>query len=697
MRFLVLLFFSLFYLFAFTAVAQTNDNTQDSNVDAEQDQNTIDTDSDSVQFDSNTDSDSNTDDGTQSLRSQNKLESATASPKESNLSDTQQDTQVEIDSESEAIDSGGAVYDLPEYEVVVTGRRAISKDRTKDAVEIKGEKLRESPKSSALEAISQENAGVYVTGKGALHGVASGATGGIYVRGLGGSPNSQVLVVEDGVPDYQGIFGHPIPDAYVPFLIDDVLVIKGGDSVLYGTNAMGGVIVIRNRWREQDGYEILNDSAYGSYSTLRESVSLLAKHKKFHFAGSFLGLTTDGHRDGAGGNEIVGHLGVRYRFSSHWTLEARNKVIHLEGADPGPATHPNPDHWYDVWRNNSSLRLKMRHQTIRLAITPHFNLGVHRLYDGFYSKDYVAGTNAELIWKAHKKLELLSGLSVQHVGGQVENRIEAETIDVSSLTDFSFYNQLTFRAFDIVSVVLGTRELYSLTYGFVFLYKGGIRLDIYKGLYFKSAVARNFRQPTIRELYLPFPGANPDLRPEFATNVDAQVGYESNRFEVSITGYRTQATDIIKYFGSWPTAEVVNIDHIVIWGIEGNLGLRNIGPFYGNASADFREVGRYTRQNPSLKVDSTLGIEQEFGQHYVAGSICGEWVHGLYMANYKRDPISDVFTMDLSLRYRYTASNDRLTIEPYLFLRNLLDRRYAFVENYPMPGFNVMVGLKLGV
>jgi hypothetical protein len=38
-----------------------------------------------------------------------------------------------------------------------------------------------------------------------------------------------------------------------------------------------------------------------------------------------------------------------------------------------------------------------------------------------------------------------------------------------------------------------------------------------------------------------------------------------------------------------------------------------------------------------------------------------------------------------------------VTLEPYVFLRNFLDRRYAYVAGYPMPGFNVLVGLKVGI
>ena len=53
--------------------------------------------------------------------------------------------------------------------------------------------------------------------------------------------------------------------------------------------------------------------------------------------------------------------------------------------------------------------------------------------------------------------------------------------------------------------------------------------------------------------------------------------------------------------------------------------------------------------------------------------------------------------MNLALRDRYTWNPRDVVIEPNVFFRNLLDRRYAFVEGYPMPGFNLLAGLKIGV
>lgn len=586
---------------------------------------------------------------------------------------------------------------LAPIEISVVGKRPLSRDRTEEVTVVEGQRLRDSARPSTFEALSQESADIYVPGRGAMHGVASGGTGGIRIRGLGGSPNSQVLVVEDGAPDYQGIFGHPIPDAYVPFLIDDVLVIKGGDSVLYGTNAMGGVVVIRSRFRGEDGYELLSDSAYGSYSTVRETVSGLGRAGPWDFAAGFHTLSTDGHRDGAGGDQMVGVAAARYRFAPNLRLTARNKVVHLDGADPGPATHPNPEHWYDVWRDTASLQLGWEEERFRLTMTPYLNVGVHKLYDGFHSNDYVGGGIADVEIRVNPATDLLLGTAWEHVGGQVENRITGERPTVSGMTDLSWYGQLSVRPIRRVSLVMGARELLSSRYGDVFLYKGGARWNFYDGFAVHTRVTRNFRQPTIRELYLPYPTANPDLRAERALNWDVGLGYVSEHFEVSCSGYRTEANDLIRYFGVWPSAEVVNIDHIVIWGVQGSVGLKHLGPASLFITGNRQDVGRYTRQNPDAKLNFTLELGQELGADFIGGSLSGEWDHGLFMGDYSRQPIDDVFVMDLTMRYRHASLQRRMSLEPYVLLRNLLDRRYAYIEGYPMPGFNVLAGLRIGI
>lgn len=589
----------------------------------------------------------------------------------------------------------------PSNDVVVTGGRPLSKDRTQAATLIAGEQVRASTRTTMFDVLSQESADVYVPGHGVgLHGVSNGSTGGIRIRGLGGSPNSQILVVEDGVPDYQGIFGHPVPDAYVPHLVDEVLVIKGGDSTLYGTNAMGGVVLVRNRWLEHDGYEVRNDVASGSYATVRESVSGLGHAGAWDVAAGFTEMKTDGHRDGAGGSDTVLSTALRYKLAPGLRLVVRNKVVHVEGNDPGPITAPTIDHGFDVWRDTVSMQASASAGAARWSVTPYLNVGIHRLYDGFHSRDYVGGAIGEVDWRLHRMASVLLGVSGEGVDGSVENRITGEHPGVRGLADVSAYDQLTLKPVDGLNVILGTRALYSSRYGAVGLYKAGARWDLGRGFWLQGRISRNFRQPTLRELYLPYPTANPDLKPEYALNADAGAGYSAEHVELSCSGYRTEARDMIKYFGVWPAAEVVNIDHIVIAGIEGRLAFQRLGPVSASVSADWQDVGRYTRQNPDGKVNFMVEAAQAFGPHFLAAAVNGEWVHGLYMADYGRQPLPEVFFMDVSMRYRHEKSVNGQplhTVEPYLLLRNILDHRYAYVAGYVMPGFNILAGLKVGI
>ncbi|MBP7126681.1 TonB-dependent receptor [Myxococcota bacterium] len=582
---------------------------------------------------------------------------------------------------------------------VIPAPRPTSPDRTQDQVVVPGETLRASPKPNLLETLAQESASIHVTRRGVgPAGVASGAAGGLTVRGLGGSPNTQVLVVEDGVPDVQGIFGHPLPDAYVPDLIDEAVVVEGGDSVLYGSNAMGAAIVLRSRWLPEDGWEVQTDASYGSYTTLGGTVTALGRKDGWEGAFALHGMRTDGHRDGAGGSVLVIQSAGRYRPAQAWSLTLRNKAVHVTGGDPGTVQHPFTDHTFDVWRDNLSATLEYQRPGIRVTLLPYATLGRHRLYDGFQSVDWTVGLRGEACWRPHRRWEVLLGLEARDVDGTVEDRIRGTSRDVRAMVDVAAYQQVAWRPVEGLSLVAGSRELYSLKDGFLWLGKAGVRWNFWRGMYLRTRVTRNYRQPTVRELYLPYPVANPDLRPETSLNWDATLGFEDFRhLEVSVTAYRSQARDLIRYFGSWPAAEVVNIDSIAVWGLEGRVRVRDLGPFGATVAGAWQRVGRYTRQNPEASIDFACSLGRQWGAHRLEGEVSGEWVHGLYMANYRRDRIADPFFLDLAVRYRYQDAGKDWTLEPWLVVRNLMNRKYEYLRGYEMPGAHVLAGLKVGL
>ena len=64
---------------------------------------------------------------------------------------------------------------------------------------------------SVLSLLSEEVPGLFTTQRGVMgYGVAGGAAGTINIRGLGGNPTSQVLMLIDGQPQYMGLMGHPL-------------------------------------------------------------------------------------------------------------------------------------------------------------------------------------------------------------------------------------------------------------------------------------------------------------------------------------------------------------------------------------------------------------------------------------------------------------------------------------------------------
>lgn len=585
--------------------------------------------------------------------------------------------------------------------ISVRAKRLAGKDAAVKPTVVKGAAIRESSRSTPLEELSQESGCIYITSKGTgLHGVASGASGGIYIRGLGGSPNSQVLVVEDGAPDYQGIFGHPIPDAFFPSLIDRVTVIKGGDGVLYGTNALGGVIIVENRWLDTTGLSFENDAAYGSFNTFRERLTLLFKGKKVDIVSAFSDLVTDGHRDGTDGNSVAGQVGLRLHLPGQGTIIMRDKLLRLQGADPGVDFRPYTGHRYDVIRNNFSARFDKVRNGMNISITPWLTIGEHRLYDGFLSRDLTSGATLELAGLVgNSSLHYRAGVAGEYVHGRVFARDPFVTeLFVQASKSADIYGQITAKPGLHVTVVSGGRIHYNNLYGTIPLYKLGLTWDPNGVLSIHTRLTKNFREPTLRELYLPFPVQNNKLLPETAFNWDAGGDFRVGKLSLGGTLFRTWASNMIKYFGQWPSAEVINIDNMEIVGVEGQLAVNTIGPFDLFLTGSFQDVGRFTKQNPDAKVNGRVTHRLESRAGILKTAINGEWVHDIYMNNYAQidEKIPDVFFLDGSLRYS-THVKGVIALELYCIVRNLLNSRYEYIKYYRMPGINILAGITLKV
>ncbi|HFE53647.1 MAG TPA: TonB-dependent receptor, partial [Bacteroidetes bacterium] len=191
------------------------------------------------------------------------------------------------------------------------------------------------------DALNYATPGIYVTQRGVMgFGVAAGAAGGITLRGVGGTPNTQILMLINGRPDFMGMMGHPLPDAYDLESVDRIEVVRGPASVLYGSNAMGGVInIIPHRVRYR-GFESRARAQRGTYNTRVISALHGGNTGKVDYVVTGSAKHTDGHRPSSQFDGSNGYAHVAYRPHANLEISANANVAKYKAYDPGPVSKP---------------------------------------------------------------------------------------------------------------------------------------------------------------------------------------------------------------------------------------------------------------------------------------------------------------------------------------------------------------------
>ena len=188
-------------------------------------------------------------------------------------------------------------------EVVVTGTRSETDVRHLPmTVSVGRPQLEASQQTSVLPVLNSQVPGFFSTSRGVMgYGVATGASGQMSLRGIGGPaqaalPTTGLLVLIDGHPQYMGLMGHPIADAYQTMMAERVEVLRGPASVLYGSNAMGGVINIVTRKMQEDGIRTNINIGAGAYGSVQTEATNRIRKGRFSSTVTASYNRTDGHR-----------------------------------------------------------------------------------------------------------------------------------------------------------------------------------------------------------------------------------------------------------------------------------------------------------------------------------------------------------------------------------------------------------------
>lgn len=589
-----------------------------------------------------------------------------------------------------------ASYLAEEAVVTATGNKVARRDVSPAISIVPRETLEDSKESALLPLLNEQVPGLFVTERGITgFGVASGAAGHMSIRGVGGYPNTGILVLIDGSPQYMGLFGHPLPDAYVTTDAEKVEVIRGPASMMYGSNAMAGVINIITRKQDDHGLEGRARLSYGSFNTFKASANAGYKHKGFSVFASINHDRTDGHRENSSFEITNAYFKLGYELSKNLRITADGSIASFTSVDPGPASTSDSsylfeEHWVDILRNMLSFSFENTFEHAEGAIKLFYNSGRHKIYDGFLSKDFNYGFSLYENIQIFRKTNLSAGFDFKNYGGKAENEFAMAGQGIlfadTSLHELGGYLMLRQEIATKWILTAGIRLNHQNNTGKEWVPQFGINYLINNNNILKASVSKGFRYPTIRELYM-WQAANPNLMPERMWCYEGSYlgSLPAGKLNFEFTAYYQEGDNLIQTIGQYPDIVYENTGDFSHYGIEVSVNW-----------APWEFIGLESNYSWLHMEDILIGAPEhqwfssiKYHQNRFSANLSGMYIHGL-STSISPESIEQYFLLNARVSY---ALYDFLTL--WVSGENLLNTEYQTNYDYPMPGIYVLGGIDI--
>ncbi len=540
-----------------------------------------------------------------------------------------------------------------------------------------------------------------------------GAQTSIFLRG---TDTRHTLLLIDGIEyrDASSSGGGPVLENLTTANIEQIEIVRGAQSVLYGSDAIGGVIniITRKGSQQPEGYASIEG---GSYNTWIEKAGFSAGNGTVSSSFSASRIDSDGFsaaNEKDGNNEEDGFEDTTLSFNLGAELSeifSLNLNVHSDDSENDYDAYGPVDGDYSqdtellAGRLEGKLRLLDGRWDIAVGAARTDN---NRIADGpAYSDGYEYDGKVT-------KLDLLNTirLGANHtliVGAETEKE---ELGSFSYLGDYSAYPDVTYTPFrykkDAVNNAVFIQDQFTAGQ---FTAAIGLRHDDHdqfggkttwrfapsynfagSGTRLKASVGTGFKAPSLYQLYgqlPPYNVGNEDLQPEesFGWDLGFEQSLSNNSVVISLTYFHNDIDDYIDYDYS---DGFLNIDGLITRGIESSVAwypsdLFDAALSYTYTDSENKEDNSRLRRRPLHKAALDLNIRPlERLQINLNALYTGE-----------RD--DDETLPDYTLVN--VASSYRITDNCSIFGRvdNLFDEDYEEVTGYGTAGVSGYAGLKL--
>ena len=598
-------------------------------------------------------------------------------------------------------------------EVVVTGTRNETDIRhlSQTVSVVSRPVIEQSMQPSLLPVLTEQVPGLFVTERGVMgYGVSGGAAGGISLRGLSGG-SARLMVLIDGHPQYAGIFGHPISDAYQSLLADRVEVLRGPASVLYGSNAMGGVINIVTRKMHEDGVRTDLHAGYGSYNTLETELTNRIRKGRFNSVVSGSYNRTDGHRADMGFEQYGGYAKLGYDLMDNWNMYADVNVTHFNASYPGPVSAPLVDGDQRITRGVTSFALSNNYEKTSGAVSFFYNWGDHWINDGytpsagetsqdgrFNSNDNMMGVSLYQSTQFFKGNRITFGFDWFRYGGKAwtdyvsgedagtrSDLVDKHEDEVAGYVDFrqDIWSWLTLNA--------GLRVDHHSRVGTEWVPQAGLAFHLPHAIELKASATKGFRYPILREMYM-FPPQNPDLQSESMWNYEIALSQTllDGRFRYGVNVFYIDGKNLIVTLPNPNGTGMLNQNSGTIY----NSGVELQAAYHINK--EWSVDGNYSflhMENPVIAApEHKLYAGANFTKGRWSVSTGLQYIAGLYTAVGDNPQQEDFVLWNLRGSFRICK-----WLNIWVRGENLLAQKYEINAGYPMPRATVTGGFNINI
>lgn len=521
-----------------------------------------------------------------------------------------------------------------------------------------------------------------------------------------GTTAQQTAVLWNGLKVNSMFLGQTDFNAIAFKAYDQIVLKPGGGSVLMGTSAIGGSILLNNdvRWYPHFTNEV--QAAYGSFNTFRANYNVSAGTERWNVQANI------NH------NESDNDFEVKNRTWKNTNGAYANNSINTVAAYKWNAVHQliYMGHFYTDDRHFSlvspnEIRTKYTNETSRNllqwkakteGVNSQLRLGYVTEQYAFYEQlptNNQSGGEVKT-WSAQYALDL-TWQPKTIISGVVDYENSAATGQKTGITQahqevFSARLLAKHQINSSLGVEIGLKQEITAAYNPPLLYSAGMYWSPSASYDLKINASKNYRVPTFNDLYWA-PGGNLSLRPETSYQLDVAQEFKTHHLVVSANVYGISIQDMIRWL---PTAagywEATNTDKVEIFGAELRSALQWK---WQNHSLQLQGGYAYTQSRnaatkkqliyvPLHKINGSLQYSFHSFSLLVQGIINGK-VYTL-SDNDHASAIESYGLVNTQLGYTFGKKKQHFVA---FEIKNTADTVYENIENRPMPGRNYMVQL----